>query len=116
MAGNLPTGTRRVGSIRPLRHELSAWLDDQHVVPAVRDAVVLSVWEATVNAVEHGSSTAQDPVSVRVVVESRTLVADVSDVGIWRQGPPDPTRGNGLPLMRARWTRSRSGPAGGARR
>jgi anti-sigma regulatory factor (Ser/Thr protein kinase) len=28
------------------------------------------------------------------------LTAEVADAGAWRQRTPDPTRGNGLPLMR----------------
>ena len=86
--------------LRPLRRELGAWLDDHEVASTARDAVVLSVWEAAVNAVEHGSTSATDPVVVRLKLEDSTLTAEVADAGAWLQRTPDPTRGNGLPLMR----------------
>jgi serine phosphatase RsbU (regulator of sigma subunit)/anti-sigma regulatory factor (Ser/Thr protein kinase) len=95
---------RRFGAdlehLRPLRGELSAWLEEQEVPPAAREAVVLSVWEAAVNAVEHGSSSPADPVTVRLQLEESTLTAEIADAGAWLQRTPDPTRGNGLPLMR----------------
>jgi anti-sigma regulatory factor (Ser/Thr protein kinase) len=98
------TFERRFGAevehLRPLRRELGAWLDEHGVAPAARDAIVLSVWEAAVNAVEHGSTSAADPVTVRIRLEDGTLTAEVADAGAWRQRTPDPTRGNGLPLMR----------------
>jgi serine phosphatase RsbU (regulator of sigma subunit)/anti-sigma regulatory factor (Ser/Thr protein kinase) len=92
--------TADLGSLRPLRRELSAWLDDRGVTSTVREAVVLSVWEAAVNAVEHGSARPDDPVVVRLTIEGRSLTAEIEDVGGWKQQTPDPTRGNGLPLMR----------------
>jgi anti-sigma regulatory factor (Ser/Thr protein kinase) len=53
-----------------------------------------------VNAVEHGSASPADPVSVRLAIDGFDVLAEIEDVGGWRQRTPDPTRGNGLPLMR----------------
>lgn len=87
-------------ALRPLRHELAAWLADHGVDPVARDAVVLSVWEAAVNAVEHGSAGPEDAVVMRATLDGDRFEAEVTDRGSWRQRTPDPTRGNGLPLMR----------------
>lgn len=87
-------------SLRPLRRELTSWLEEQDVDPTARDAIVLSVWEAAVNAVEHGSTDPSDAITVRASIEGADVVAEVADAGGWRQRTPDPTRGNGLPLMR----------------
>jgi len=87
------------------RRALAAWL---RILPFdhTRSAdVVLAVYEAMANVVEHayldtdGVGTMQ--VSVTYSVVDGALDVTVADLGRWRPPVLDPLRGNGLPLITA---------------
>ncbi|MEP6757869.1 MAG: ATP-binding protein [Actinomycetota bacterium] len=87
--------------IRPLRAEIGEWLEGIGADDAARDGVVLCVWEALTNAVEHGSL-AGDKVDLSLTASrDGSLVAEVGDQGRLLERKPEPHRGHGMVLMRS---------------
>lgn len=87
-----------------MRHALSRWATGVGVPAERREELVLAVYEAMANSVEHAYA---DPTSGEVDLHAaRTVdgavVVTVSDRGTWK--PPqesDGIRGRGIPLMKA---------------
>jgi anti-sigma regulatory factor (Ser/Thr protein kinase)/GAF domain-containing protein len=95
----LPPETATLSAVR---RDTRAWLDNLHVADDEANDVVLAVNEAVANAIEHAYAEADpQPVQVHGRVEDDLLVVAVGDEGEWRQPSDDPTRGRGLPIMRA---------------
>ena len=92
----------RPEEISVCRAALGHWLDDLELEQVVRNDVVLAVHEACANAVEHAYA-GHEPgeVGVEVVAGRSGLVAAVTDQGSWRNGPRDPSRGQGRRIMEA---------------
>ena len=102
------TFTRRLGrdssQLRPLRHDLEAWLTTWVDVPQqTRDGIVLAVSEAVANGMEHAyaEDRSGQPPLVRIDAQrlDETLRIRVRDRGSWRPAVRDTTRGRGLLLM-----------------
>jgi anti-sigma regulatory factor (Ser/Thr protein kinase) len=71
----------------------------------VRYQVKLAVSEAVTNAIEHGSSSPEDPIIIWAAEESGALVFEVRDTGqfrprVSRRGDPMPDSGRGLEFLR----------------
>jgi anti-sigma regulatory factor (Ser/Thr protein kinase) len=97
--------TRRVPAnqhgIRPLRGAIGVWLDGIGAGDDTKDAVVLSLWEALTNAVEHGSFPG-DQITLSLAASlDGALVAEIHDQGRLRPNADQPHRGLGMVLMRA---------------
>jgi serine phosphatase RsbU (regulator of sigma subunit)/anti-sigma regulatory factor (Ser/Thr protein kinase) len=91
-------------SIAPLRHRLWRWLEQTGADHTVAQDLLLTIGEATTNAIEHGSK--NDPerrVTLEVFKHTTHITGTVSDTGrwvgdtaaSWRQA----SRGRGLTLM-----------------
>lgn len=92
--------------LRSIRRELHAWLDPSALSGADVDDVVLAVYEAVANVVEHAYGPGEDgTVELTLWTESDDLNIEVADHGRWRQppgpAPPEPggEPGMGIPLM-----------------
>jgi anti-sigma regulatory factor (Ser/Thr protein kinase) len=84
-----------------LRAELREWLLAEGVNGSVGDAIVSSVTEAFVNAIEHPIDRVGGRVTVEGEMAGRELVFRVHDQGRWRERV-DPTRDHyGYRLMEA---------------
>lgn len=91
------------GRAADLRHALADWLVTTPFGERERYDIVLAVYEAMANAVEHayahigidGTMSLQASFS-----EAEGLLQiEVSDRGRWREPTPSEIRGNGIPLM-----------------
>jgi serine/threonine-protein kinase RsbW len=82
------------------RHRLRDWLTAD-VSSELVDDLVLAVYEAMANAVEHGyADCPHGPVRLQARRGSGHVLITVSDKGSWRVPTTDRYRGRGLPLMR----------------
>jgi GAF domain-containing protein/anti-sigma regulatory factor (Ser/Thr protein kinase) len=92
-------------SLVDLRASFGRWLDRAGIPPEERGDLILAVWEASANAIEH----ARDPVSPTFSIEARldgnAVCIEVTDTGAWRDQEQRPDRGLGLELMRALMTK-----------
>jgi anti-sigma regulatory factor (Ser/Thr protein kinase) len=91
----------RLGEVRAFADEVAAefGLDDKQ-----RHHVRLAISEAVTNAIQHGSSSPEDPINISAVVEADALVFSVQDTGrfvprVSRRGD-FPEGGRGLDFMR----------------
>jgi serine/threonine-protein kinase RsbW len=96
-----------------LRHELDRWARARGLPDSLREALTLAGYEALANAVTHAYPPATTG-SLEMVADdrARTVTVTVIDHGQWRTPPavPGPTRGRGLPLIRALADRARIDP------
>ena len=84
-----------------MRSRLGVWLSDLGAEPDVRNDVLVAVWEACANAVEHAQGPASATFSLHADRNGQMLRLRVTDTGRWRAPGLDPAdRGLGLPLMR----------------
>jgi serine/threonine-protein kinase RsbW len=97
-----------------LRHAVQSWLAVMRWPRPAADELVFAISEAVSNSVEHAYrdiSTGSVTVDITAVVDAqagaRAIDVVVTDFGRWRPHRPDPTRGNGLPLMKAVMATSR---------
>jgi anti-sigma regulatory factor (Ser/Thr protein kinase) len=82
------------------RRRLRDWLTVDVSSELVED-LVLAVYEAMANAVEHGyADCPHGPVRLQARRSSAHILITVSDDGSWRVPTTDRFRGRGLPLMR----------------
>ncbi len=90
-----------VGSLAVVRDALRVWLGGAPLSRTEAQDVVLAVWEACANAVEHAGMTSDGFIDVHVdVIDSRVRVT-VQDQGEWVPPTERPDRGLGLQMMRA---------------
>lgn len=81
---------------------LGDWLRASHVPVSTRAHVVLAVYEACANCVEHAyHDTVRGPMRVHAVPTATGLTVPVSDHGTWHCAATSARRGRGVPLMRA---------------
>ena len=91
------------GSLRRVRSEVAYWLEREHVPAGDAKDILLAVWEAATNAVEHGS---RDGGSVTVsasIVGDRVCI-EVADDGSWQEPRVRENRGLGLRVIRSLMT------------
>lgn len=81
------------------RRSLRLWLDSLDLDADVAADVLLATSEALNNAFEHAHGSSL--VTVRAHLSDGELVVRVTDEGRWQSGPPVPTKGQGLPIMRS---------------
>lgn len=81
-----------------LRRELRTWLDVDVEIDIAED-LVLAVYEALANVVEHAYRERQGPMTMTVRRNAESVVVSVTDRGTWRDGPSGQFRGRGIPLM-----------------
>jgi serine/threonine-protein kinase RsbW len=100
------------GNAAGLRRELSDWLGRQRIDAEHHGNIVLAVYEAVANAVEHAYR-AENGIGAAVAVsatycpELGSLKIAVADQGRWRPPHPAPgSRGRGLQLMNLLATRT----------
>jgi anti-sigma regulatory factor (Ser/Thr protein kinase) len=84
-----------------VRRELREWLARTPASESEANDVVLAVWEACANAVEH----AQAPTAATFALEAsslgRSVLVRVRDSGRWKPAEERSDRGLGLVLMRS---------------
>ncbi|WP_082895480.1 ATP-binding protein [Rhodococcoides corynebacterioides] len=86
---------------RHLRTTMAEWLETQPVGD-LRNDIVLAMYEAVANSVEHAYDGAEPgPVTVTATHEADALTVTVTDGGVWREPTERPLRGHGLGLLRA---------------
>jgi anti-sigma regulatory factor (Ser/Thr protein kinase) len=86
-----------------MRRTLREWLSRGSVADTTHEAeIVLAVWEACANAVEHAQGPSLATFSLRGMFDDRGHVRiEVSDSGRWKAGDGSSDRGFGLRLMRS---------------
>ena len=94
----LPSET---GSLDVVRDALRAWLDGTPAERAEAEDVVLAVWEACANAIEHARDPGGDTVSVRARHDDSRVRVVVEDSGRWAPPVESSGRGLGLQLIRS---------------
>lgn len=91
------------GQAAALRHTLADWLVTTPFDEVQRYDIVLAVYEAMANAVEHAYAHTHisGTLSLRAAYSDaqRLLQIAVSDHGRWREPTVNALRGNGIPLM-----------------
>ena len=86
------------------RRQFTVWVDSLGTSLERRSDIVLGVYEALANAVEHAYSMHPTPGPVTVQAQldlTGALNISVTDVGIWKTEEPARFRGRGLPLIAA---------------
>ncbi|OZE12893.1 anti-sigma regulatory factor [Rhodococcus sp. 05-2255-3B1] len=86
-----------------LRRRLHNWILDLGVSNSLVDDIVLGVYEALANVVEHAYHAVPEPgtMTVTAAYEHRTLTVTISDTGTWRPPTPTTNRSHGLQLAAA---------------
>ncbi|OLR92773.1 diguanylate phosphodiesterase [Actinokineospora bangkokensis] len=83
-----------------LRDGIAAWAREQGATEALTEDIVLAVYEAMANSVEHGYRDKPGELDVVAENDDDVLTVTVTDWGTWKQpDPSDTTRGRGLPLI-----------------
>lgn len=112
MSGVTPTpSTRRWTHTAPaeptvatvVRRRLHRWALELGVSDSLVDDIVLGVYEALANVVEHAYRSAPEPgtMTITAAYEHETLTVTVSDTGTWRPPTPTTNRSHGLQLAAA---------------
>jgi serine phosphatase RsbU (regulator of sigma subunit)/anti-sigma regulatory factor (Ser/Thr protein kinase) len=91
-------------SLDLVRDAVRTWVAGTTLTPEDARAVVLAVWEACANAVEHATHPNGDHVDVRGEVTEDGVRLVVDDTGAWKDPTARVDRGLGLELMRATMT------------
>ncbi|UJW30994.1 ATP-binding protein [Saccharothrix sp. AJ9571] len=85
-----------------LRGVLAEWLTTLEVPEGLAADIRRAAYEAMANAVEHAYPAREDgTMTLAAHLEPGFLTIVVSDTGHWRDGPPRPSGGRGLPMIRA---------------
>ncbi len=96
--------------ITALRRALEAWLGATAFDARRTGDIVLAVYEAMANVVEHAyrQAAATGTITLRAAYSAADRVLQVAVIyhGQWSTTEPDPVRGNGIPLMTALCTTS----------
>lgn len=86
-----------------IRRRLRSWVLELGVNRALVDDIVLGVYEALANVVEHAYDSAPETgtMTITVAYEHETLTVTISDTGTWRPPVPTTGRSHGLQLAAA---------------
>ena len=86
-----------------LRRRLQRWVLELGVNRALVDDIVLGVYEALANVVEHAYRTSSETgtMTITAAYDHETLTVTVSDTGTWHPPTPTTTRSHGLQLAAA---------------
>lgn len=97
----LVTIPSEAGELAGIRRSLREWLEKNGVDEPKQEAVVLTVHEATANAIEHTGLTRDDGhVQIGASIDDRLIRIDVTDTGIWNEkSQDDDERGRGLLII-----------------
>jgi anti-sigma regulatory factor (Ser/Thr protein kinase) len=87
------------GALPCARAALRRWLSQIGVDPRIAADVLVAVWEACANAVEHPLQPTTASVHVRAEAGEETLAVSVRDSGRWQPRRSSATRGFGLALV-----------------
>ena len=91
-------------SLDLVRDAVRTWLTGTDLTREDGHAVVLAVWEACANAIEHASEPNGDYVEIRAEVTGSGVRFVVDDTGAWKAPTRRAGRGLGLELMRSTMT------------
>ena len=85
-----------------MRQGLRDWLAAGRVAPDIASDVVLAVWEAGANAIEHAQVPSEPTLTLLAKLdEAARLKVEVGDTGSWKSANGSGGRGLGLGLMRS---------------
>ncbi|WP_256991150.1 ATP-binding protein [Rhodococcus sp. 06-235-1A] len=86
-----------------IRRRLHRWVLELGVNSALVDDIVLGVYEALANVVEHAYHSAPETgtMTITAAYEHETLTVTISDTGTWRPPTPTTNRSHGLQLAAA---------------
>ncbi|MDZ7931998.1 ATP-binding protein [Rhodococcus sp. SBT000017] len=86
-----------------IRRRLHHWTLELGVSNGLVDDIVLGVYEALANVVEHAYRSVPEPgtMTITAAYEHRTLTVTISDTGTWRPPTPTTNRSHGLHLAAA---------------
>ncbi|MDV8020176.1 ATP-binding protein [Rhodococcus sp. IEGM 1330] len=86
-----------------IRRRLHHWTLELGVSNDLVDDIVLGVYEALANVVEHAYHSVPEPgtMTITAAYEHRTLTVTISDTGTWRPPTPTTNRSHGLQLAAA---------------
>ena len=87
------------GALPTARTALRRWLSQSGVDPKTAAEVLVAVWEACANAIEHPVQPTSAQVVVRGDAGEETLSVSVRDSGRWQPRRRSATRGFGLTLV-----------------
>ena len=90
-------------SLRTIRTQVAAWLEEGHVPAGDARDILLAAWEAATNAVEHGGREG-GTVSVSASIVGGRVRIEVSDEGGWQEPRERENRGLGLRVIRSLMT------------
>ena len=93
-----------ISSLDVVRDTMRSWLSGAPVSGADAHDVVLAVWEACANAIEHAVNPREDTLEVRAELTDEELRIAIDDTGTWAPPVERPNRGFGLRLMEAAMT------------
>ena len=91
-------------SLVELRASFGRWLERAGVPEGERRDLVLAVWEASANAIEHARDPAEPTFSVEATLSGDTVHVEVTDTGGWREPRERPDRGLGLDVIQSLMT------------
>lgn len=91
-------------SLVALRGSFGRWLERAGVPDAERRDLVLAVWEASANAIEHARDPSEPTFSVEATLNGDTVHVEVADTGGWREPRERPDRGLGLDVIQSLMT------------
>ncbi len=89
-----------LGGLEQMRAELTRWLGELGAGPDTSHDVLLAVWEACANAIEHAQGPSNPTFTVHGDEEDDLLTLRIADSGHWQASTGTAGRGFGLPLMR----------------
>ena len=93
-----------IASLDLVRDAMRSWLAGAPVNGSEAHDIVLAVWEACANAIEHAVDPREDRLQVWAELTPTELRIAVEDTGTWSPPIDNPDRGFGLRLMRAAMT------------
>ena len=100
-----------IGSLDVVRDTMRSWLSGAPVSGPEAHDVVLAVWEACANAIEHAVDPREDMLQLWVELTGTELRIAIEDTGAWSPPLERPNRGFGLRLMQAAMTSVEIDPA-----
>ena len=91
----------RRDSLNAIRSSLSDWLERAHLPDAEAKDVLVSVWEAAANGIEHARDDEGGTIAVTATIVGDRICVEVTDTGRWKDETQRDDRGLGLQMIRA---------------